>query len=77
MPFLPNLRPPKQNGGDKRGQQNLVPDRHGYPVFNSTSNIWLYRRGIGEVRVRVEEVRVSVLRGQVLFEDADGGDGVG
>ena len=36
-----------------------------------------YRCGIGAVRVRVEEVRVAVLGGEVLLEDADGGDGVG
>ena len=36
-----------------------------------------YRCGIGAVRVRVEEVREAVLGGEVLLEDADGGDGVG
>ena len=36
-----------------------------------------YRCGIGAVRVGVEEVRVAVLRGEVVLEDADGGDGVG
>ena len=41
------------------------------------NHMWYYRCGIGVIRVRVEEVRVSVLRGEVLLKDTDSGDGVG